>query len=677
MKFNKILVTGGAGFIGSCFANMLFQKDQRILVVDKLTYAGDRSNLIQAVPFLNADINDLKPNWIPDVDCIVNFAAETHVDNSLKDETPFHHTNYMGTANLLKIARDMNVKRFVQVSCYDEETKTLTKSGLKHYNELQVGDIVFTLNNFGFVEEQPIEKIFIQEYEGEMLKLKNGLVDMMVTPNHRMYDDKLNVFEANTLETWAKYINYRLPYPQGLECGKNDSVFIGDKSIDLCDLFYISGVFIGDGFTAYQEKIHKNKSGLSKAEFSKRRNEKGQFISGVTGDNKIYVSKCYRIFIDVPENDESRNRIECTLTRLGIKWHAHKGKAGEHIYFSSKLWSNYFEQFKQYSKNRIIPDWMLEYKQEYLKCLYEGLIDTDGSAQNIGNSVRYCYTTISKELVDDICELSIKIGKYPSVYYNHNISYINNRKIEGYAYNIVFASRPKAINVKWVKRELYNNKVWCITVKNKNFLTERNGCYAFSGNTDEVFGPSKNNECFTEEDRLNPCNVYAASKASAEMLVNAYHKTYGLNTIITRGSNTFGENQFAEKLIPLTIKNALENKPIPIYGDGSAKRMYIYVKDHARAIEHCMNFGVSGEVYNIPGVAEFDAYTVAYTICYILQKPIGLITFVEDRKGHDSRYLINGVKLNLLKFRYEYPKFYDMLQVTCDYYKKKWGYNVL
>ena len=188
--------------------------------------------------------------------------------------------------------------------------------------------------------------------------------------------------------------------------------------------------------------------------------------------------------------------------------------------------------------------------------------------------------------------------------------------------------------------------------------------------TDEIYGPSEDGEYFNEDDKPNPCNPYSASKAAAEMLVNAYHKTYGLNTIITRGSNTFGECQFKEKLIPLCINKALKNEPLPIYGDGSAKRMYIYVKDHARAIEHCMDYGKSGEFYNIRGTVELSALEVATWICNIVGASESLITFVEDRKGHDSRYLINGVKLNLLGFRYQYPHFYDMLVQTVKHYKK-------
>lgn len=307
MKFDKILVTGSCGFIASHFSNMLHEQGYSIFSVDKLTYAADRNNLNPEIPLIIKDINDLTIHDVHPlgIDCIVHFAAESHVDNALKDETPFHLTNYMGTANLLKITRDINVKRF------------------------------------------------------------------------------------------------------------------------------------------------------------------------------IYVS------------------------------------------------------------------------------------------------------------------------------------------------------------------------------------------------TDEVYSTTPEGISFSETTPLNPSNVYAATKASAEMLVNAYHHTYGLNTIITRGSNTFGENQFHEKLIPLCIERALKNQPLPIYGDGSATRMYIYVKDHAKAIEHCMNFGISGEVYNIPGTIELSALQVAEYICSITGASKDLITFVEDRKGHDMCYRINGSKLMLLDFIYKYAHFYPMLEQTVEYYKEK------
>ena len=163
--------------------------------------------------------------------------------------------------------------------------------------------------------------------------------------------------------------------------------------------------------------------------------------------------------------------------------------------------------------------------------------------------------------------------------------------------------------------------------------------------TDEVYGTLGDTGMFTEETPLAPNSPYSASKAGADLLVRAYHETFGLNVNITRCSNNYGPYQFPEKLIPLMIRNALEDKPLPVYGDGLNVRDWLYVEDHCSAVDLVLHKGVSGEVYNVGGNNERTNIAVVKTILAELDKPESLIRFVKDRPGHDRRYAIDATKI--------------------------------
>lgn len=176
--------------------------------------------------------------------------------------------------------------------------------------------------------------------------------------------------------------------------------------------------------------------------------------------------------------------------------------------------------------------------------------------------------------------------------------------------------------------------------------------------TDEVYGTLGDTGLFTEETPLAPNSPYSASKAGADLLVRAYHETFGLNVNITRCSNNYGPFQFPEKLIPLMIQNAIHDKPLPVYGDGLNVRDWLYVEDHCSAIDLVLHKGVNGEVYNVGGRNERNNLQVVRTILEELGKPESLISYVKDRLGHDRRYAIDADKIrNELgwqpKFNYE------------------------
>ena len=163
--------------------------------------------------------------------------------------------------------------------------------------------------------------------------------------------------------------------------------------------------------------------------------------------------------------------------------------------------------------------------------------------------------------------------------------------------------------------------------------------------TDEVYGSLGAQGYFTEETPLSSNNPYSASKAAADLLAGSYFKTYGLPVSITRCSNNYGAYQHTEKLIPLVITNALQDLPIPVYGDGHYIRDWLHVDDHCRAIEAVLLGGRPGEVYNIGGNNEITNIDLVNTILKLLDKPPGLIEFVRDRPGHDRRYAICSAKI--------------------------------
>jgi dTDP-glucose 4,6-dehydratase len=185
--------------------------------------------------------------------------------------------------------------------------------------------------------------------------------------------------------------------------------------------------------------------------------------------------------------------------------------------------------------------------------------------------------------------------------------------------------------------------------------------------TDEVYG-SVETGFSREGDPLAPRSPYAAAKAAGELLARSYHATYGLDVVITRGSNTYGPYHHPEKLIPLFVTNALDDRPLPLYGDGMQVRDWLYVADHAGAIDHALRRGAAGEVYNVPGSHPVPNRNVVEQLLARLGKPWSLVRYVEDRPGHDRRYAMDGAKLAALGWTNRVA-FSDGLAATIDWFR--------
>lgn len=185
--------------------------------------------------------------------------------------------------------------------------------------------------------------------------------------------------------------------------------------------------------------------------------------------------------------------------------------------------------------------------------------------------------------------------------------------------------------------------------------------------TDEVYG-STLGAPFVETDLLHPSSPYAASKAGGDLMTLAYGTTYGVPVIITRASNNFGPYQYPEKLIPLFITNAIDDQPLPLYGDGLNVRDWLAVEDHCEAVDLVLRRGKVGEIYNVGGGNERNNLDITEAILRALKKPRSLIQPVADRPGHDRRYALNAEKLAALGFRPR-RRFEDALAATIDWYR--------
>jgi len=226
---------------------------------------------------------------------------------------------------------------------------------------------------------------------------------------------------------------------------------------------------------------------------------------------------------------------------------------------------------------------------------------------------------------------------------------------------------------------VYTNVVGTVNLLNAaktHWQNNYEGKRFYHVSTDEVYGALGNTGFFTEETPYNPHSPYSASKASSDHFVRAYHDTYGLPVAVTNCSNNYGPYHFPEKLIPLFINNIIYKKPLPVYGDGQYTRDWLFVKDHAAAIDIVFHQGKNGETYNIGGFNEWKNIDLVKLLCSLMDEKLGrakgeseqLISYVKDRPGHDRRYAIDATKINKELGWEPSVTFEEGLSQTIDWY---------
>ncbi len=226
---------------------------------------------------------------------------------------------------------------------------------------------------------------------------------------------------------------------------------------------------------------------------------------------------------------------------------------------------------------------------------------------------------------------------------------------------------------------VYTNVIGTVNLLNaarSNWKDNYEGKMFYHVSTDEVYGALGDTGFFTEETKYDPHSPYSASKASSDHFVRAYYDTYGLPVILSNCSNNYGPNHFPEKLIPLFINNIIHKKPLPVYGDGLYTRDWLYVKDHASAIDLLFHKGKTGDNYNIGGFNEWKNIDLVKLLCRLMDAKLGnpsgtsdpLITYVKDRPGHDRRYAIDASKINKELGWKPSVTFEEGLSQTIDWY---------
>lgn len=226
---------------------------------------------------------------------------------------------------------------------------------------------------------------------------------------------------------------------------------------------------------------------------------------------------------------------------------------------------------------------------------------------------------------------------------------------------------------------VYTNVIGTVNLLNaakKCWNGDFSGKLFYHVSTDEVYGALGETGFFTEQTKYDPHSPYSASKASSDHFVRAYHDTYGLPVIVSNCSNNYGPNHFPEKLIPLSINNCINKKPLPVYGDGLYTRDWLFVKDHARAIDIIFHKGKRGDTYNIGGFNEWRNIDLVKLLCRLIDEKLDrqpgesetLITFVKDRPGHDRRYAIDATKINKELGWKPSVTFEEGLSQTIDWY---------
>lgn len=610
----KVLITGITGFVGSHLAEYILGKNEGHGIFGLCRWRSPKNNLASVynkITLIEADLCDLSAlirhlrNVKPDI--IFHLAAQSYVLTSFNSPIHTLWTNVIGTANLLEAVRIAGIDPVIHVcSCYDEKTEVLTKRGFLAYYQIRDDDLVISINSeTKKINYRPIKRIIIQDYKGEMKFINTRSVDLLVTPNHKVIfskrsGERLRFQEIDTI----KKPKSRYYLPQGKYSGKvEDEIKIGSRFYKTKDIFYLLGLYIGDGYSRMSIKEVSNKSGLSRSDFLRRsRDCKGRFGTVAVCDKRTTLCHSYRIFLAIPEGDKARkSAIEC-LENLGVDFKLYERE----IYFSSQEFVDFFDVVGHSAETKNIPEWVFDYDAQYLKFLYKGLIDSDGYYYKTGE--RFC--TVSERLTEPFTKLCIFLGKFVTVSRGRaGESLFGGRIIyskESYRFSISGLSR--LIQGENVKSEYYEGKIWCLEVNDThNFVVRRNGKTVFCGNSSEVYGQvSKSDVPIRESCPFRPASPYAVSKVSEDMLALQYWLSHKLRTIRTRmfthtgprRGDVFAMSFFAKQIAAAELKL---QEPVIRVGNLKSIRTFCDVRDAVRAYWIMVRKCNPGEVYNIGG----------------------------------------------------------------------------
>ena len=605
------LVTGAAGFIGANFLKYILKKyeDINVIVVDTLTYAGNLGTIKDElkdsrVKFEKVDIRNRKEIERifseNQVDYVVNFAAESHVDRSIENPQIFLETNILGTQNLLD-----NAKKTWTLS-KDENGYPIYREGVK-YLQVSTDEVYGSLSKD---YDEPIELVIDDEDVKKVVKNRKNLK----TYGNKFFTEESPVDPRSPYsasKTGADHIviaygeTYKLPI-NITRCSNNYGPYhFPEKLIPLM----IKNILEGKKLPVYG-KGDNVRDWLYVEDHCKGidlvlREAKPREIYNIGGFNEEKNINIVKLVIDILKEELKDNRVK--FEKVDIR----NRKEIERIFSENKI--DYVVNFAAESH----VDRSIENPQIFLETNILG-------TQNLLDHAKKSWT-VSKD----------KNG-YPV--YREGVKYLQVSTDE------VYGSLSKDYNepIELVIDDEAVKKV----VKNRKDL--------------KTYG----DKFFTEESPVDPRSPYSASKTGADHIVIAYGETYKLPINITRCSNNYGPYHFPEKLIPLMIKNILEGKKLPVYGKGDNVRDWLYVEDHCKGIDLVLREAKSREIYNIGGFNEEKNINIVKLVIDILKEEItsndeykkvlktdisninhDLITYVQDRLGHDMRYAINPSKI--------------------------------
>jgi nucleoside-diphosphate-sugar epimerase len=594
----KVLVTGSQGFVGRHVVSYLAAHGFDPIGTDVSAGADVVGSMVDA-SFVNEKLARL------DFDAIVHLAGIADLKKTMADPYSCFQVNCFGTLNALELASKKGVKRF-HYACYDAGTRVFTTNGVRRYDELQIGDGVFTINpSSGLIEVQPIERVYVYPFDGRMIRFKGRRVDLLVTRNHSMLIGIparskrgrvwRTVFESAESVASRSVCRFVAGRWQGFEGFPLDLRELSS----LEDLFYLVGLFVGDGGLNGRQ-FQEIETGLSRAQYVQYRDDSGRFKSPQSEPTRkefFYP----RIFMFIPEKDKARKRLEEVLNRSSLKWSGYK----KSIYFKSEFLYKILEQCYDGPEGRhsprikTIPRWMLGAGPRLLGALLRGLLDSDGSRGRV-------LSTTSVRLIDDTMELCAKLGYFTSCTPRHNVSTIEGRRVESWSFQLYISSKAGTPtlrkNLGNANEEYYRGNVFCIEVKNHNFLVERNGKIAFSGNSSaNVYGAPKKNPV-TEDFPMDPRVPYDYSKVVGENLAMSYFKTRGVPVAMTRAWLLFGEYDHPSRALPLFIRKCLKDEPIGLFNSGKDVTAPSHSANFAKLIAEILEKDAAvGQAFNFGG----------------------------------------------------------------------------
>jgi len=684
----KLLVTGGSGFIGSNFIRHVLttHADDRVVNLDKLTYAGNPANLadLERDPryaFVQGDICDaaIVRDAIRGVDAVVNFAAESVVADTF---IPIHWGHGIRIASIEELFETYGAKRGVLID----------GSGVEVVEpNLPLFALAFR-NGMGHWKQ--ITHITRHRYTGRVVRLRQKWGSVTVTPNHSVYnaDAQLVAAETNPELLAVRKINVD-------RSRHRDYIEICLPNIKSVDGRVYTRTAKGGGRPrdVYVQQSLKGEALLALMRFLGAYVAEGNALfNKANGSWQVCIGNTDLAFLE-----ELRNDAEL-FTNAGSSITTRVRPGAHQLTFSSRIVHLLVTTLcGAHSYQKQVPEALYTLTDEFKNAFLDSYLRGDGNVQE--------YKTVSSSRFStNSAKLAAGLGLLLSMMdLDYSLSYRDARGNQRPAYAMNLVSTYDARGESLYSEHQYEGYVYDLSVEDAHnfaagvgnvvvhnthvdrslnepdeFLrTDVFGVFTLLEavkelkiprvvhiSTDEVYGSVERGSS-RESDPLRPSNPYSASKAGGDLLVLAYWHTHRVPALITRSSNNFGPYQYPEKVIPLFVTNALDDTPLPLYGDGKNVRDWLYVLDNCAGIDLVLRKGGDGEVYNIGGGHEVENIVLTRQILQLTGKPETLIQPVKDRPGHDRRYSVDSKKVRQLGWTPRH-RFGEALGATVAWYRE-------